>query len=243
MQLSIPELPCRRTCYPPHSPSRPHSAGAANMCAPGVAVAGLALEFTRDYGPLETERPVTLEVIIDEAKTVARLVKSHLAITGTPAVASEAEELFWPRVLTAYGQGPGFDSGPELKPGSAGLKRFIASELEATVNRHLKVHRVWTQVRVIFGDLQQQPGYEPTYEPASLRAAIWAQFASLLIQGSVLKRCKFEKCRRLFEAPSSASTLQYCPETNYPDRKCQTKANDRKKYQRRVAAAKSKRKQ
>ena len=202
---------------------------------PVLELAELALEFTREYGPLENKRVSTLREMVDEAKTVARLGKSYLAITGDRPENKEAEELFWPRVLTPYGQGHGFDTGPELKPGSAALKRFIAQELELSVNLHLKEHTVWTQIRVIFGDPQQQPGYEPTYEPASLRGAIWAQFASLLLRKSVLVRCRFEKCRRLFEAPSPASPLRYCPAPDPTKDGCQIKANDRKKYLKRVA--------
>jgi hypothetical protein len=182
------------------------------------------LDFTREYGPLTFGPLPTLGDVLDEAKSIARVGMAHRAYNGDSA----AEKTYWPRALWAYG--PGFDSGPTLPAGSAALRGFIAVDIEQTVNHHLKTCQVFTQVGRAFGQRGQPPGFEPAFEPLTLRGAIWAQLAASLIRGSVFRRCNFRGCRRIFEAPSPRSRLAYCPE-----RECQVKENDRIKYEKRKA--------
>ena len=182
------------------------------------------LQFTRDYGPLTMKPSPKLSDVLDEAKTVARLGAIQRALAGD----TDAEAVYWPRALAAYG--PGYDAGPKLAAGSPELHGFMAVDMERFVNVHMKVHTVFTQIRRVMGAQGSTIGFEPSYEPSSLSGAIWTQFASSLIAGSVTRRCHFIECRRIFEAPSPKSLLKYCP-----DRDCQVKVNDRKKYQRRAA--------
>jgi hypothetical protein len=182
------------------------------------------LQFTHEYGPLTIDPLPKLRDVLDEAKTVARLGAIQRAMAGD----TDAEGVYWPRALVAYG--PGFDDGPELGAGSDALYGFMAVDLERTVNAYMKDYTVFTQIRRVSGMSSSPRGFEPSYQPSSLRGAIWTQFASSLIAGSVTRRCRFIECKRIFEAPGPRSLLKYCP-----DRDCQIKANDRTKHQRRIA--------
>lgn len=194
-------------------------------------LAELALEFTREYGALE-RAVISLEDIIEEAKTVAWMVKGNIAVGGT-AEAAEATELYWERAIAKYDEGIAWfrDTSSPTQ-----IRRDIASIVGGVTNRHLQTYSVWTQVQVVLGDPTQQPGFEPTYEPSSLRAAIWVQFASLLMRGSELRRCKYDKCHKIFEAPSPESRHEYCPSPDTEKDGCQIKAKNQRRYAKRMAA-------
>ena len=200
-------------------------------------LAELALEFTREYGAIEGGTHLTLKDIIDEAQTVAWMVKSYLAV-GSTAEAAEAGEKFWERSIAKYGEGIAQYKETQLPPGSDAEKRFMSSMVEHLTNEHLKTHTVWQQVKVVFGDLAQPPlppGFEPTYEASSLQGCIWVQFASLLMRESVWRRCEYDKCRKVFEAPSPRSRHEYCPTLDLEKDGCQVKAKNQRRYARRRA--------
>jgi hypothetical protein len=196
-------------------------------------LAELALEFTRKFGALQRDKPLTLEDIIEEAKTVAWVVKSYQAVTTRDSEDTEAAELFWERAIAKHDEGIAFFRGTM---GSAEEKRTIASIIGGVTNRHLKAHTVWQQVQVVLGDPTQQPGFEPTYEPSSLRGCVWVQFASVLMRESVLRRCEYDKCHKIFEAPSPKSRHEYCPPLDLEKDGCQVKAKNQRRYAKRVAA-------
>jgi hypothetical protein len=193
-------------------------------------LAELVLEFTREYGALQSDKYLTLKDIIDEAQTVAWMVKSYQAVTTRD---TEAADLFWERAIAKYDEGIAKfrDTSSPTQ-----IRRDIASIIGGVTNRHLKAHTVWQQVQVVLGDPTQQPGFEPTYEPSSLRGCIWVQFASLLMRESVLRRCEYDKCHKIFEAPSPKSRHEYCPPLDLEKDGCQVKAKNQRRYAKRVAA-------
>ncbi|MQF70527.1 hypothetical protein FIL92_00900 [SAR202 cluster bacterium AD-812-D07_MRT_10900m] len=200
-------------------------------------LAELALEFTREYGSLQGGVPLTLNDIIEDAKTVAWMVKSYIAVGGT-AEACEAGELFWQRAIAKYGDGIAQHRERDFPIGSVESKRYIGVIVGSITNQHLKTHTVWQQVKVVFGDLAQPPlppGFEPTYEASSLQGCIWVQFASLLMRESVLRRCEYDKCHKIFEAPSPKSRHEYCPTLDLEKDGCQVKAKNQRRYARRRA--------
>jgi len=193
-------------------------------------LAELALEFTRDYGALE-RAVISLEDIIEEAKTVAWMVTGNIAV-GDTAEANEAIELFWQRAIAKH---PEIDSLAKTSS-TVQNKRDIASIMGGVTNRHMKTYDVWQQIQVVLGDPEQQPGFEPTYEPKALRGALWVQLASLLMRTAVLRRCEYKKCRKIFEAPSALARHEYCPSPPGATDGCQIKAKNQRNYQKRVTA-------
>ncbi len=200
--------------------------------APSIPeLAELALEFTREYGTLGGV--LTLEDIIDEAKTVAWVVKSYVGVAERGEAAAKAAETFFQRLEAKHGHG-WRKSAPE---GEDELRRFITVVLGGVVNRHMQTYSVWSQIQPVLGDPTQTPGFEPTYEPSSLRAAIWVQLASLLMRKSELRRCEYNKCGKIFEATSRESRQEYCPPpTGKENSGCQVKAKGQRRYANRLAA-------
>ena len=201
---------------------------------PELSVAELAelvVEFTREYGALQ-RAVLSLEDIIEEAKTIAWMVKSYLAVTTKDSEVTKSTELFWERAIAKYDEGIAWfrDTSSPTQ-----IRRDIASIIGGVTNRHLKAHTVAQQVQVVLGDPTQQPGFEPTYEPSSLRGCVWVQFASLLMRESVLRRCEYDKCHKIFEAPSPKSRHEYCPTPDLEKDGCQVKAKNQRRYARRRA--------
>jgi len=202
---------------------------------PELSVAELAelvVEFTREYGALQ-RAVLSLEDITEEAKTVSWMVKSYQAVTTKDSEAAKSTELFWERAIAKYDEGIAWfrDTSSPTQ-----IRRDIASIIGGVTNRHLKAHTVAQQVQVVLGDPTQQPGFEPTYEPSSLRGCVWVQFASLLMRESVLRRCEYDKCHKIFEAPSPKSRHEYCPPLDLEKDGCQVKAKNQRRYAKRVAA-------
>jgi hypothetical protein len=192
------------------------------------------LDFTRTFGPIPKmdwaggkelgdvlEGLPTLDDVVKEAKSVALVGLMQRAVAGD----EEAQTQYRERAVGDF-QKPSFDVIQKLTGDT--LRRAIAGDLEGTVNIHMKVYTVFTQIRRVHSQ-QPSPGFEPSYEPSSLRGAIWAQVAGSLITGSIPRRCKF--CGLIFEAPSALSLLEYCPRKT-TGRNCQSRAKDRRKNER-----------